>query len=107
MSPVRDLSPAEAQPRLGAARFIDVRESDELVGELGHIEGIEHVPLGTFPGAAASWPREAPIVLVCRSGNRSGKAARMLLDAGFQDVFNLGGGMLAWNAAGLPVTRTR
>ena len=106
-SPVRDLTPAEAQPRLGAARFIDVREGNELVGELGHIAGIEHVPLGTLPDAAASWVRDTPIVLVCRSGNRSGKAARMLMDVGFQDVFNLGGGMLAWNAAGLPVTRER
>ena len=106
-SPVRDLTVAEAQARLGSARFIDVREGNELVGELGHIAGIEHVPLGTLPDAAATWPRDPTLVIVCRSGNRSGKATRTLMDAGFRDVFNLGGGMIAWNASNLPVTRER
>ena len=106
-SPVRDLTVAEANGRRGTARFIDVREGNELVGELGHIAGIEHVALGTLPDAAAAWPREETIVIVCRSGNRSGKATRTLMDVGFRDVFNMGGGMIAWNAASLPVTRER
>ena len=105
-SAVPELTVAEAKARLGEARFIDVREANELVGELGHIAGVEHVPLGTLPDAAASWPRDRPIVVVCRSGNRSGKATRTLLDVGFKDVLNMGGGMLAWNAAGLPVTKS-
>jgi rhodanese-related sulfurtransferase len=44
--------------------------------------------------------------MVCRSGARSGRAAAALLGMGFTDVTNLTGGMLAWNAAGLPVVQS-
>lgn len=92
-----------AHPRAG--RLVDVREADELVGELGRIEGVEHVPLATVATASASWDREQPIVVVCRSGGRSGKAALALLEKGFTKVVSMRGGMLAWNEARLPVTR--
>jgi len=47
--------------------------------------------------------REAPVVVVCRSGVRSSTAAAILTSLGFEDVSNLKGGMLAWNDLGLPV----
>lgn len=86
-------------------RIVDVREPAEYTGELGHIAGAELVPLGTVDRAAATWDRDAPLVLVCRSGGRSGKAALALLDAGFKKVVSMAGGMLAWNASAIPVER--
>ena len=86
-------------------RVIDVREPGEFTGELGHIEGAERVALATLPEAARSWARDAELVVVCRSGARSSRAAEVLRGLGFERVVNMSGGMTAWNAAGLPVAR--
>jgi rhodanese-related sulfurtransferase len=80
-----------------------VREPNEFHDELAHIEGAELVPLATVAAAARRWRTDETIVVVCRSGRRSEQAARMLVLAGFDRVMNMVGGMLAWNAAGLPV----
>ncbi len=84
-------------------RVIDVREPDEFIGELGHIPGAELVPLATVATAAAGWPREQALVVVCRSGARSATAAATLVAMGFENVSNLEGGTLGYGAAGLPV----
>jgi glyoxylase-like metal-dependent hydrolase (beta-lactamase superfamily II)/rhodanese-related sulfurtransferase len=86
-------------------RVVDVREQDEYRGELGHIPGSMLVPLSTVGVAAREWSRERPVVLICRSGGRSGKAALQLAEAGFSRVASLRGGMTSWNAQGLPVQR--
>jgi rhodanese-related sulfurtransferase len=86
-------------------RLVDVREPDEFVGELGHVDGAELVPLATVGAVAQGWPRDQTLVMICRSGGRSGRAARELVGLGFTTVMNLKGGMLAWNAASLPVVR--
>jgi rhodanese-related sulfurtransferase len=87
------------------ARLVDVREPSELEGLLGHIAGVEPVPLRTVEEACSGWPRDTELVMVCRSGARSGRAAAQLVRQGFTRVMNLRGGMLAWNEAGLPVVR--
>ena len=102
----RNVSPADALSERATARVIDVREPDEFRGELGHIPGSELVPLATISTVAASWDRAAPLVLVCRSGGRSRRAAEALVGAGFERIANLEGGMIAYNAAGLPVERS-
>lgn len=89
-----------------AARLVDVREPDELVGPLGHIDEVELVPLDRVEQAAAEWDKDAPVVLVCRSGGRSGKAALQLAGLGFREVASMRGGMMRWNEARLPVART-
>lgn len=86
-------------------RLIDVREPDELRGELGHIADIELMPLGTLPGPLEAAPRDRPIVFVCRSGGRSGKAALLAGTLGFTQVASMRGGMLAWNQLRYPVAR--
>ncbi|MFZ5441406.1 MAG: rhodanese-like domain-containing protein [Myxococcota bacterium] len=86
-------------------RLIDVREPHEFTGELGHVPGATLVPMATVPAEASSWPRDEPVLLVCRSGGRSANVAQFLTRAGFTKVMNLVGGMLAWNQAGRPVER--
>lgn len=85
--------------------LIDVREEHELVGELGAIEGIQHIPLGTLlqSGLPPEIPTEAPLVLVCKSGGRSGHATLALTQHGYSNSKNMAGGMIAWNRAALPL----
>ncbi len=84
-------------------RIIDVREPEEFTGELSHIQGSELSPLGGIEEAASDWTRESPLVIVCRSGGRSGKAALKLEQMGFSQVVSIAGGMLRWNALGAAV----
>jgi rhodanese-related sulfurtransferase len=92
-----DLDPAAVEAQRGKVRIIDVREPDEYQGELGHIPEAELVPLATVPAQALSWPRDTPVIMVCRSGGRSGRAAGELVRMGFSQVHNMVGGMLRWN----------
>ncbi|MCK8501535.1 rhodanese-like domain-containing protein [Myxococcus fulvus] len=85
--------------------LVDVREPVELDGILGHLEGVHPAPLTTLREAATLWPRDTEVLLICRSGARSAKAATQLVAMGFTRVMNLAGGMLAWNAHALPVVR--
>lgn len=101
----RDVDPARVDAARGKTRIVDVREPAEFTGELGHIKEAELVPLATVEAAAQKWDREQEIVLVCRSGNRSGRAAAALAAMGFKRVMNMVGGMLAWNEAKLAVER--
>jgi rhodanese-related sulfurtransferase len=80
---------------LGALHVLDVREADELTWELGAIEGAQHIPLGELRKRVAEVPKDKPVVTVCRSGARSGQAAKILEGAGY-DVANMAGGMLVW-----------
>jgi glyoxylase-like metal-dependent hydrolase (beta-lactamase superfamily II)/rhodanese-related sulfurtransferase len=86
-------------------RVIDVREPDELVGEFGHIHGAEPLPLAQLPGPLEAAPRDHPIVFVCRSGGRSGKAAMSLAKLGFEQVASMRGGMRAWTQRRYPIVR--
>lgn len=80
------------------ALVLDVREPEEWAE--GHISGAHHMPLGELDPAAIS--RDSTVIAVCRSGNRSSKAAAILAEAG-HEVVNMQGGMNAWTKAGLPV----
>ncbi len=100
-----EITPAQAAAALPQYRVIDVREPDEWVGPLGHIGAAELVPLATVTEAAAGWDRNQNLLVVCKSGGRSARACGALAQMGFTRVTNLGGGMMGWNDAGLPVTR--
>lgn len=93
--PYQDITPAQLGTMGPEVRRIDVREPDEYTGPLGHLPGAELVPLATLETASASWPREAPLLLICRSGGRSAIAAQSLARHGFKHLYNLAGGMLA------------
>ena len=95
----------EVHRLLGSVRLVDVREPDEYTGELGHVPGAELVPLAQIDAASEAWDRTLPLVLICRSGARSGRAAAALVAKGFTRPINMTGGMLAWNACSFPVER--
>lgn len=89
------MPPAELERLRTRASLIDVREPDEFTGPLGHLAGAELVPLPTVEATAQGWSRDAPLVLICRSGGRLAKAATALAARGFTRLYNLAGGMLA------------
>jgi glyoxylase-like metal-dependent hydrolase (beta-lactamase superfamily II)/rhodanese-related sulfurtransferase len=87
--------------------LLDVRQPDEYVGELGHVPGAILIPLPELPARLFEIEsyREKRVIAICRSGSRSAKATVLLKDAGFQDVWNMTGGTLAWRERGFPVER--
>lgn len=100
----RDISVTEASKQRDAGAFVlDVRETYEW--NEGHIPNATLIPLGTLPSKLASVPKDKPIVVICRSGNRSQSGRDILLKAGFTNVTSVNGGMIAWEAARLPVTK--
>lgn len=105
VSSVVSISPQALAAKDPRPRIVDVREPSEFTGELGHLPGARLVPLGTLENEAPAWARESPIVVVCRSGTRSAKAAELLVRLGFLQVLNLTGGTQAHVNAGLPVDR--
>lgn len=105
---IPEVSADEVHRTLGKLRLIDVRRPDEFNSELGHIEGAELVTLGPtladFFGDSKNMDEQ--IVFICRSGKRSEAATKEALEAGFQKVANMVGGMLLWNEKKFPVKRS-
>lgn len=78
-------------------QLVDVREPDEVAA--GTLPGAINIPLGDLPGRMGELDPSRSVVTLCRSGGRSTKAAELLTDAGFADVVNLAGGLLAYAKA--------
>lgn len=74
-------------------QLIDVRTKDEV--DNGKIPGVRHIPLHELPARMHEIDKDKECILVCRSGNRSGKAAKLLKANGFNAI-NMTGGMLGW-----------
>jgi rhodanese-related sulfurtransferase len=90
----RELPVADHRRAVGAhGQLIDVREPDEFAG--GTLPDAVNIPLGELPQRVHELDPERPVVVLCRSGARSARAAAWLADQGFADVTNLTGGMLA------------
>ena len=106
----QDVSPSAAQTLIAeGAPIVDVREPQEFAS--GAIRGSINVPLGSIQAQglvalrSAAVDLEAPhIVLVCRSGNRSGQACAALRASLGERGHNLAGGVIAWGNQGLPLT---
>lgn len=101
---VVDISPEEFKGRIADVVLIDVRRHDEYVGELGHIPGARLITLDVLGDELGEFSKDTPMVFVCRSGGRSGRAASLAQAKGFKNVFNLKGGMMLWNELQYEVT---
>lgn len=84
-----------ARLQADGVRVIDVRTAAEY--QAGHIPGAVNVPLSSFADTADTWDPAEPIALYCATGSRSAEAAQMLASRGFETVYDLSGGMVAWD----------
>ena len=110
MNPPRALQSidvAEAERRLRADPerpvLLDVRESNEFVAV--RVPGAMLLPTSAFVARIAELPSDRPLFVICRTGVRSGAVTGYLARTGRSGVFNVTGGMDAWEQAGLPVSR--
>ncbi len=101
MEPAPEIVASEAAREIAVgALVVDVREPVEW--DAGHISGAVLIPLGELGSRVDELPRNRRMVMVCRTGSRSGYAADALHGAGY-DVANLRGGLFAWTAGSLPL----
>jgi rhodanese-related sulfurtransferase len=100
---VSDIDPREVQEKRAQVLVIDVRRPDEFTGELGHIPGAENIVLNVLPMHIQEIPQDKSVVFVCLSGGRSARACAFAQAHGIQNVFNMMGGMIAWNQLGFAV----
>jgi rhodanese-related sulfurtransferase len=87
------------------ALMLDVREQSEYAA--GHVVNSKLIPLGKLKERIGELEkyRERPIVVVCRSGQRSASACAVLGKQGFAQAYNLNGGITAWQKASLPLEK--
>lgn len=98
------IAPKELQERMQRGetpQLVDVREWPEFAS--GHIDAARLIPLGELRARSEELDRNSPVVCICRSGVRSAQAAQLLQALGFERVYQLVGGVLAWGQAGLPL----
>lgn len=102
-SDIPPISPKEASVMFAdkIAIIVDVREDAEWKEQ--HIAGAIHIPLGLVASSLSELAqyKDSSVVVQCRSGKRSAKAASTLQTAGFTKVYNLTGGIAAWEKDGL------
>ncbi|HEC25531.1 MAG TPA: rhodanese-like domain-containing protein [bacterium] len=104
---VRQITPDDAFKKLsenteGNTVVIDVRDPNEFSGKLGHIEDAKLVPIKILPLKIEELVqyKDKEIIVVCHSGARSYSACIMFKRHGFDNVYNMKGGMLLWKKAG-------
>lgn len=87
------------------ALIVDVREPNEFAS--GHILNAKLIPLGELKARVGEIEkfREQPVVVMCRSGQRSKIGAAQLKNRGFAQAYSLAGGIMAWQKADLPVEK--
>lgn len=98
---MREIDIATLEKKLDeAGTLVDVREADEYVA--ARVPQARLIPMGQLPARLNEIPRDEPVYLICRSGNRSGAMLDLLLAQGF-DAYNVAGGTQAWVESGRPV----
>ena len=87
------------------AVVVDVCEAAEFAA--GHIVGAKNIPLADLEGRLASVVKNKnlPLILVCQTGARSGRAVAVAKKLGYEQAQSLGGGLAAWKAANLPIEK--
>lgn len=101
---VQSISPSEYQDQFAIPQadhlLIDVRTPDEFAS--GHLHGAVNIPVESLASRLSEVPNGQPIIVYCRSGNRSATASQVLAQAGYSSIYDLGG-INDWITQGLPV----
>ena len=99
------ISPKDLNTKLGDIQLIDIRTPGEFTE--GYIEGAINVNFfdRDFNTQMAKFNKDKELYIYCRSGNRTGKAAKRLKDQGFTKIYDLQGGILNWNRNKLKVVK--
>ena len=99
------VSPEEMQTllKLDDVQFIDVRTPEEY--SEGYIDGSQNIDFRspTFDQDIVNLDKNKPVVLYCKSGNRSGKCSQKMKDAGFTKIYDLEGGISRWKHEGFEI----
>jgi len=104
MSLIKEIEASELvqlKEKGNAIRVIDIRQPAEL--NSGIIPGAEALPMHTIPLRMNELPQDETLIMVCRSGARSAQACMFLQQQGYDNVYNLRGGMMAWSGSGLEI----
>jgi len=103
----KDVTPAEVVEYINKkdALVVDVRDEGEY--QQGHIINAMHIPVALVDSRIGELEshRDRPIIVACRTGQRSARVGTILNKQGFNDVYKLGGGMMAWQSANLPLAK--
>ena len=107
MSGMKAVDPIQANQLSNreSAVFLDIRDDGEYRG--GHIPEAIHIPVKQLADRIAELNKhkDCPVIAYCRSGSRSNGAGRLLKKHGFENVYNLDGGIAAWQKANLPLSK--
>jgi len=103
-----DISPQQAVQLMShesGSLVLDVREDSEY--QTGHIKDSIHIPMGSLASRVGELEKYKAknVILGCRSGSRSGRACSILKKHGFEKIYNLRGGVLAWENDNLPMKK--
>ena len=100
----RSISAREAQALVASRSdlsLVDLREESEL--KEGYIPGSQLIPISALSRGTRSLPADRPLLLICAVGGRSYAVGRFLSGKGYEEVYNLKGGISDWKKAGLPL----
>lgn len=106
LSGIAQLGPAAAVRLMDDDTVVlDVRETQEYGN--GHIKDAVHIPMSALKSRVSELEKHKNknILAYCRSGSRSNYACKLLKKNGFDNVYNLSGGVMGWSSANLPLTR--
>jgi rhodanese-related sulfurtransferase len=89
----------------GTTLVLDIRDGNEFAS--GHVPRARHIPLGELSKRVEEIGKykDKPVIVTCKNGSRAGAASRFLKKAGFNVVYQLKGGIAAWQQASLPVEK--
>jgi rhodanese-related sulfurtransferase len=103
----KEVDPREAVQLINheAAQVLDTRDDGEF--RAGHILNAIHIPVAELDARAGELEtyRDVPIVVYCKTGQRSARASTILKNKGFNSIYKLKGGVLAWQGTQLPLTK--
>lgn len=102
------LEPAAAVQLINRQKAVVVDVGDNAEFAAGHIVASKNIPFGELEGRLAGLVKNKtlPLILVCPSGARSGRAVAIAKKLGFEQAQSLGGGLAAWKAANLPIEKS-